>query len=108
MFCPAYTADPNLHLLELWDEVGYRLDQEEVPLLIKHHHCDARDGLCHRADPEDVVSLHRLSSIPVGHTKRLDIGNLAVTRHETDSTRNAILVDALLDVPAYSLEPFGG
>ena len=97
----------NFHLLELRDEVGDWFVQEKPPLLIKHHHRDARDRFCHGADPEDVIGLHGLSVFPVGHTKGLEIGNLAVTRYQADHASDETLVNTFLDVPADPFQTFG-
>ena len=74
-----------------------RIRQEEVSLLVQHHHRDADDRLGHRADAEDIGALDRITGLEVAHPPFVHPRDLAVPYHHADGAGDSAFVHVALE-----------
>ena len=84
-------GDDGFH--EARDEFPHGIVQLEAPLLVEHHHRDARHRLAHRRDPEDRVRRHRLARLKVHLPVGAEVRRLPVARDVQHDAADFLLVD---------------
>ena len=93
---------------ELRDEVGHRLVDLPLALLVEDHQGGRGDRLGHRIDEEDGVGRHRRPRLDVLHPDAVDEGDLAVPREHRHDARQLPFVDHPLHAGVEALEALGG
>ena len=100
--------DQHFRILELGDVLRHRVIEQKIAFLVEHHYGEAGDGFAHGADAEDGIGLHGFRSFAVHHSLGLEPCHAASTRHQRDSARDLLVVDAALDRGGNSFQPFRG
>ena len=101
----ARRCDPEASQLRYVAADGIR--QEEVSLLVQHHHRDADDRLGHRADTEDIGALHGITGLEVAHAPFIHPSDLAVPYHHTHRAGDSAFVYVTLEGVSNALQALG-
>lgn len=95
----------DLQVGEFGNVLGHRIVQLPLALLEQDHHGDAGDRLAHGINAEDAVLLHRRAAFQLTLAGRLQLHDLAFSRHHGHDARHVATLGDCFHFGREQLEP---